>query len=160
MSYSSKKAGTPASVAPRANYTGRQSVAKSFGDGRTKQSFKKECDINNIVARIRKGDAELPAQAKQVFADVSGVPDYLEMRNRIAAADELFAALPSRVRRALNNDPARLVELSSTAEGVEQLAAMGLKRPQEAAPPKAEPPAAPTPPSSSSKPSASQPDSE
>ena len=52
----------------------------------TKQSFKDECDMNNIVSRINKsGFIPLEAQdslRRQVYADVSGAPQSLEKPTR------------------------------------------------------------------------------
>lgn len=126
----------------RTKYSKRYAGAITLhGPSRTKQSFKRECDINVIVARVKRGEAELPEDSAQRFADVSDFPDYLEMRNRIARADEMFEALPAKIRRNLGNDPSRLVELASTQDGLKQLRAMGFKFESEALPG----PAAPAP---------------
>ena len=69
----------------------------------TKQSFKDECDMNNIVSRINKsGFIPLEAQdslRRQVYADVSGAPQSLEEAYSIVErADEAFSTLPARLR--------------------------------------------------------------
>lgn len=70
---------------------------------RTKQEFKDECDMNNILKHIDKTQfVPLAAQdslRRQVFADVSAAPGSLEEAYEIAErADEAFAALPAAVR--------------------------------------------------------------
>lgn len=73
-------------------------------EDRTKQSFRAECDMNNIVARIKKtGMVPFEAQAslrRQIFADVSGAPQSLEEAYAVVArADAAFAALPAVLRQ-------------------------------------------------------------
>ena len=60
---------------------------------RTKQSFAAETDINQIMARYQKTGVlsvdplDAARAANPLYADVSGLPSYQEMRNRIVAAD-------------------------------------------------------------------------
>lgn len=81
------------------------------GDSLTHQEFKQECDINFIVRRCAAGLMSPPVAPEPVCVDVSDVPaDYQECLDRIFAANERFAALPSRIRDRFANDPARMLE--------------------------------------------------
>lgn len=76
-------------------------------EGMTKSSFKKECDINEIMKKyLQKG--QLPDLIKQnpEYGDFSDVPSYQEALNRVSRAEQVFAALPAAVREECANDPA------------------------------------------------------
>lgn len=97
-------------------------------DCRTKQEFKSECDINNIMARYRKtGVLGEPARlAAARFGDFSQVPTFMEMQEKISAAYELFAALPAAVRKQFDNDPGQFIDASETPEGRDLMKKLGL----------------------------------
>lgn len=93
----------------RSRFSGRSRVSVSFdkGTGRTKSSFKDECDVNKIVSRYQK-TGQLPSLIKNNprYGDFASVPDFQDALNLVAHAQEQFAALPSRVRAECYNDPA------------------------------------------------------
>ena len=63
---------------------------------RAKQSFGREVDINQIMARYNKdGILPSPSGRKAFFADVSDVPDLQTTLERFNAAQEQFASLPA-----------------------------------------------------------------
>lgn len=98
----------------------------------TKQSFKEECDINTIVRRFGI-TGELPGNTVlPTYGDFIGVADYRSAMDAIAKANEAFDGLPSAVRYRFNNDPARFVDFCSNEENRQELAAMGLLKPEEA----------------------------
>ena len=70
-----------------------------YNDGRTKQAFKDECDINRIMTRAMAHG--LPEAGEQVYADVSSIsPDtYLEMKNQISEVVGALEHLSSVDRR-------------------------------------------------------------
>ena len=74
---------------------------------RTLQAPKKECDINNIMANWKRtGVISHGTHIPPKFEDLTAVPgDYHTSMNEILAADELFMALPSAVRKKFGNDP-------------------------------------------------------
>lgn len=93
-----------------------------------KSEFADECDINNIMARYRKTGV-LPDSARAAaarFGDFSDIPTYLEMQERVFAAEELFMALPAAVRDQFDNDPGKFLAASETKEGVELMTKLGL----------------------------------
>ena len=71
----------------------------------TDRSFKDECDINKIVERcMRVGWPEDPGTAQ--YGDFAMMPGTLqEAFDMMHDAQDKFAALPSDVRRAFDNDP-------------------------------------------------------
>lgn len=81
------------------------------GPGRTKQEFKDECDVNNIVARYVR-DAFWSHLAKGVpqFVDVSEVGDFKEAVDQVRSATEFFNHLPAALRTRFGNDVARFMD--------------------------------------------------
>jgi len=128
-------------------------VVTSSGVSRTKQSFKDECDINRIVARFRKtGDPFLlnPAGIAPTYADLPDVDSFHDSMNRVLAAEDAFAALPSKVRDRYRNDPGVFLAALADPSQVDFLTAEGIfektrgeappKPPEGAAAPSPEPP--------------------
>ena len=87
-------------------YNPPKSPALSFEQpSMTDRSFKDECDINKIVERcMRVGWPEDPGTAQ--YGDFATLPGTLqEAFDMIDDAGVKFAALPSDVRKAFDNDP-------------------------------------------------------
>lgn len=79
----------------------------------TQQQFKKECDLNEIVARARKGIAPVfNPRTQPVYGDFTNVPDLCEAMNRVISAREAFMTLPSGLRAELDNDFTRIDDLT------------------------------------------------
>lgn len=95
----------------------------------TKQSFKDECDINNIVRRFEAG-ARLEDlgihQRAGVFEDLPDSFDFQDAMNLVAQANAAFAALPADIRARFNNEPARFLEFTGNADNAEEMIKMGL----------------------------------
>ena len=96
-------------------------------DGRTKQSFKEECDVNNIVNRWLKSGLMpsanvVPAQ----FLDVSEIPDYQTSLNLVNQANAMFANLPANVRDRFDNNPAKLLSFVQDKSNLEEAINLGL----------------------------------
>lgn len=86
-------------------------VEKDPFRGRAKQEFKRETDLNFLIAKYRKLGV-WPSGSPEVFDDQASWPkDLAEAFAITAKATEQFAALPAQVRRRLGNDPTRLLEL-------------------------------------------------
>lgn len=86
---------------------GNVRVPKTFENpSRTKQEFKDQCDVNNIVANFTKTgrlDGYDAAQAK--FLDLAALPvSYHDALNLVISAREAFAELPAEARSAYGND--------------------------------------------------------
>ena len=83
---------------------------KTSGKSMTMQSFRDECDINNIIARYETTgflvDPMVASRRTPSFGDFSKLPDYMEAQNIIAVVGEIFAALPARIREMFNNNAA------------------------------------------------------
>lgn len=117
----------------------------------TKGSFKKECDINEIMARYQKsGVIDAVQKTGARYGDFSLVSDYKSALDQVMAAEAAFMELPAKVRERFKNDPSELVEFLNDEENREEARDLGLIPPQTdevpAEPPggdKKEPPAPP-----------------
>lgn len=110
------------------------------GDGRTKQSFKAESDINHIMARYAKtGVLEFVNQHAAQYGDCTGIEFEAGMRT-IAAAKSMFADLPAELRNRFENDPGRFLDFVNDDRNREEARELGLLRPE---PVQATPPATP-----------------
>lgn len=114
----------------RSAYSPQQKHQLHFtGPGRTKQSFRDECDINTIMARYQ-ATGELPNinQVAPEYLDATGF-DYQEHQNFIAGANSMFHALPSGIRARFGNSPAEFLDFCSHEKNRPELTEMGLLRP-------------------------------
>ncbi len=70
------------------------------------QSFKKDCDVNTVIARFKKtGQITHLAKSAGVYADVSTITDLSSAIEQVQKASEAFDTLPADLRKKLNNDP-------------------------------------------------------
>jgi len=99
-------------------------------EGRTRQEFAAEADINNIMGKWRvQGYVEDVQLGTPVYADFTTEMDYLAAQNAIVEADALFNSLPARVRRAVDNEPGKLIAYLQDPDNAEELVQLGLKLP-------------------------------
>lgn len=116
----------------------------------TKQSFKEECDINNIVKRFEATGIvdHLNEKAREgVYTDLPDSMDYQQALEIGRKAQEAFASLPATIRATFQNDPAAFLAFVENPANQDKLIEMGLatdNRPP--APPPAAPPAPAVPP--------------
>ncbi len=81
-----------------------------FTDGRTKQSFKDETDINKILKRAQKsGTISHLNQYQSRYGDFSGF-DFFEAQLKLSQGGEIFDALPVEIKREFNQSPAQFFE--------------------------------------------------
>lgn len=108
----------------------RKRVQLEFNDkSRTKQSFKKECDINVIVKKAKSTSLPLDLitnTKKPVFGDFSSELTYQDSLNKIKEAEAQFNSLPSEVRKEFDNDPAKLLAFVSNEDNLPRAVELGL----------------------------------
>lgn len=98
------------------------------GESLTKQCFKEECDINNLVNRyMETGILGDPFDTrKPVFDDFSSVPDFHESQGIVAKAYEQFNSLSAEVRDRFGNDPVQLLEFLDNPTNRDEAVSLGL----------------------------------
>lgn len=90
------------------------------------QSFRDECDINNIMAKHQaNGLIEHVMRYNGQYGDFSSVDDYQTALNVIRDANDAFYTLTAEVRRQFDNDPAQFLAFTETASP-EDLSKLGL----------------------------------
>jgi len=101
------------------------------GDSRTKNSFVEECNINFIMQRYTK-NGTLPDRIREdaSYGDYSAAPDFMQAQNLIVRAREQFDSLSSRQRERFGNDPAKFLEFANNAENADEMAKLGLLKPE------------------------------
>lgn len=95
----------------------------------TIQSEKDNCDINVIMNRYATCGTPLPYRTdgvQPVYADVSELGDYMENFQRCKQAEEMFNALPSALRKELDNNPANLIPFIQDEKNKERCYEYGL----------------------------------
>lgn len=95
---------------------------REYKDGRTKQSFKDQCDINKILkrAQVKGGLAHVQKYPEAVYGEFDPELDLFVARERIAKAEAIFGDLPAEVRREFNNDAVAFVQYGNKV-GIEKL---------------------------------------
>lgn len=96
------------------------------GPSLTKQSFRKECDINRIMAKYVKTGELPPGLGVGRYGDFSQASDYLEALQTIESSQKQFASLPSGVRTFFRNDPSVMLEFVSNPDNLEKAHELGL----------------------------------
>jgi len=108
-------------------YGPKRKISLNFsGEGRTKQSFKDECDINRIMSRYYKtGLLEHVQTAVAQYLDVTGA-DFQDAQNLVAGANSMFHMLPSHVRTKFENSPAKFLEFMENPANAQEAISLGL----------------------------------
>lgn len=96
----------------------------------TVQSFKEETDINTILRRFGV-TGHLPlARGTPLYGDFSNAVDYQTALNMTHEAQRAFDALPSRIRKRFNNNPAELIAFLQDDNNREESDRLGLTVPE------------------------------
>ncbi len=92
-----------------------------YPDGRTKQSFKDETDINKLMQRAQKtGTISHLNKNEAHYGDFSGF-DFFEAQLKLTAGRQMFDELPSEVRREFDQSPAEFFEFVNDPKNADKL---------------------------------------
>ena len=92
----------------------------------TKQAYKRECDINEIMARFQKTGIVDHINAHQAqYGETTG-QSFHDAMNLVADATSMFNELPADARKFFANDPARFLEFVEDPENHDKLVDLGL----------------------------------
>lgn len=96
---------------------GKRVVKEFAGSGRTHQSFRDECNINNIMSRFEKtGIIEHTAKHQGYYGDLTqGPQDFRQALEMVREANNAFMELPSRVRKEFENSAAEFLDCVEAA---------------------------------------------
>lgn len=114
-----------------------------LAQGRTKQEFKDESDINVIMSRyLKTGMLDYVTKHQPQYLDVTSV-DFQNAMDVIAKSKSMFQDLPAALRSRFENDAAKFLDFVHDAENIEEMHELGLLRADYKKP---EPQPTPTPP--------------
>lgn len=115
---------------------GTKRVQKMFvKPSRTKQEFRDQQDVNNIVKRFKKiHGVELMTYLKTAsggqYGDFSGVVDYQTALEQVNRANAAFEALPAILRKRFDNDPAQFLDFCMNPSNLDEMRKLGLAKPE------------------------------
>ena len=106
----------------------RTRVKKAFNTpSLTKQSFKDETNVNNIMAKyLQTGLLDHVNNHQGNYDNFVSAPDYHTAMNRITAADQAFESMPSDLRARFQNSAPAFLEFVQNPENRDQMIDMGL----------------------------------
>lgn len=92
------------------------------------QSFRDECDINNIMKKFeRTGLLDHVNEHEGNYGDFTDLPaSYHEAQNQVIRAQEMFLSVPSKIRARFNNDPGEFLAYVEDPANVEGMRELGL----------------------------------
>ncbi len=95
--------------------------------GLTKQSFKDECDINNILAKYQKTGAIAHANNHAPEYGFATAQNFTDSMFIVTTAQRMFNDLPSSLRDIFNNDPAQYLDFVQNPDNEAEMVELGLK---------------------------------
>lgn len=98
-----------------------QGLECDSAEGMTQQHFKDECDINYLLKHYN----DIPAPAP-VYGDCTEYNDLQHCMDKVLAANEDFAAVPSEIRARFGNNPAAFFDFCNDSSNFEELVKLGL----------------------------------
>lgn len=106
-------------------------IANMDGPSRTKQSFKEECDVNNIMRKFtRTGVLDFTNRNQARYGDCTGL-DFQGAMDVVSRARSMFEELPATLRARFDNDPGEFLEFVGNAKNRDEARELGLLKPEE-----------------------------
>ena len=131
----------------------RIQTKQSAGKGGAKQSFKDECDINQIMAKYQKTGAITHFAKHSPSYGFASSMDFNAAMQLISQAQTMFDELPSKLRARFDNSPDKFLDFVQDPANGDEMRTLGLS-PSKAESPDTDAPAAaegdPQPPAGSS----------
>lgn len=93
----------------------------------TKQSFKDEADVNNILQKYTESGV-LPSslQGDPLYGDFAEVPSFQESQNIVIKAEMQFQGLSAQVRKRFNNEPEEFLAFVNDPKNANEMVSLGL----------------------------------
>lgn len=98
----------------------------------TKQEFKYESDINNVIKSFKPHQMnEMLRQnlASGLYVDLPDTYDYQEALHLTKEAERQFMTIPAKVRERFGHDPAVFLAFTNDPKNLDEMRAMGLAKP-------------------------------
>jgi len=97
-----------------------------LGASLTKQSFTKECDINNIMAKYQKTGAIDHVNKHEASYGYATSDDFQSALETVARGKKMFEELPSTIRTKFENDPAKFLNFVQDEKNITEMQELGL----------------------------------
>jgi len=111
----------------RSRFFKRDRQAKApVGASLTQQHFAKEVDINAKVDRFIKTGQFGPVGTRQPFYGDFTSMEYMDMQNKVADIDQMFAALPAKLRKRFNHSAYQMVRFIENPANTDEAVKLGL----------------------------------
>ncbi len=94
--------------------------------GRTKQSFKDECDMNLIIARHAKTGSVTHLNKSRAEYGFASSDDFSTAMRTVTVAQEMFDGLPSSIRNRFANSPEHFLAFVQDADNKEEGQRLGI----------------------------------
>jgi len=107
-------------------------VTMPVGKTRTQDQFKKDCDVNEIVAKYRRTGSVTHVRnaASGVYADLTELPmNLMEAQQVVLHAQQAFETVPSAVRNRFGHDPNQLISFLADPANKDEAIKLGLVTP-------------------------------
>lgn len=104
-------------------------IPTEFDTGRTMQSFKDECDINQILRKFQvQGVLNHVNNHSGSYSDVSNI-DFAESVRTVTRVRQMFDELPSTVRKRFDHNPESFLEFinSNEPDAINEAVDLGLR---------------------------------
>lgn len=96
----------------------------------TKQAFRDECDINNIMKRFeRDGVLAHYNTYRGDYGDFTDCPEYHDAQNQVIAANSMFLTLPAKIRERFQNDPGAFITFVGDKRNEAEMRELGILKP-------------------------------
>jgi len=92
----------------------------------TKQSFTKECDINNIMKKYQKTGAMDHVNKHEASYGYATSDDFTASMAIVAKGQTMFEELPSSIRTKFENDPAKFLDFVQDKNNIKEMQELGL----------------------------------
>jgi phage internal scaffolding protein len=93
------------------------------------QHMKDECDINQIILKMTRGNP-IPVNTSQAtYGDFSNAEEYQTLMNRLIDAQASFDELPATLRERFANNPANLIDFLAKKSNKDEAIKLGLINP-------------------------------
>lgn len=98
----------------------------------TKQEFKHECDINNVIKSFKPHQMLAMLQQNLNAGNYSDLPDsydFQEALHLVKDAEKQFLTVPAKVRDRFGQDPAQFLRFINDPANLDEARALGLAKP-------------------------------
>lgn len=96
----------------------------------TRQEFANDADINVLVERMMRGEDIPTNTTPPKDGDFSELPDFTAATQMIRQAQQVFDALPARIRSRFQNEPQKYIDFFHDPDNYDEALKMGLVKPR------------------------------